>query len=79
MIQVEGQCPGRYRRRHAHGHNPKILYLGTPVVLISTMNQDGSVNLAPMSSAWWLGLTGVLGLGTRAKLLPICNEMESAF
>jgi flavin reductase (DIM6/NTAB) family NADH-FMN oxidoreductase RutF len=31
------------------------------------MNQDGSVNLAPMSSAWWLGLTGVLGLGTRSK------------
>jgi flavin reductase (DIM6/NTAB) family NADH-FMN oxidoreductase RutF len=46
---------------------PKILYLGTPVVLISTMNQDGSVNLAPMSSAWWLGLTGVLGLGTRGQ------------
>jgi len=58
---------------------PKILYLGTPVVLISTMNQDGSVNLAPMSSAWWLGLTGVLGLELGAKLLPICNEMESAF
>jgi flavin reductase (DIM6/NTAB) family NADH-FMN oxidoreductase RutF len=46
---------------------PRILYLGTPVVLISTMNQDGSVNLAPMSSAWWLGLTGVLGLGTRGQ------------
>jgi flavin reductase (DIM6/NTAB) family NADH-FMN oxidoreductase RutF len=46
---------------------PKILYLGTPVVLISTMNQDGSVNLAPMSSAWWLGQTGVLGLGTRGQ------------
>lgn len=29
---------------------PKILYLGSPVVLISTMNEDGSVNLAPMSS-----------------------------
>ncbi len=46
---------------------PKILYLGTPVVLISTMNQDGSVNLAPMSSAWWLDQTGVLGLGTRGQ------------
>jgi flavin reductase (DIM6/NTAB) family NADH-FMN oxidoreductase RutF len=46
---------------------PKILYLGTPVVLISTMNEDGSVNLAPMSSAWWLDLAGVLGLGTRGQ------------
>lgn len=44
--------------------SPKILYLGTPVVLISTLNEDGSVNLAPMSSAWWLDQTGVLGLGT---------------
>jgi flavin reductase (DIM6/NTAB) family NADH-FMN oxidoreductase RutF len=31
---------------------PNILYLGTPVVLISTMNEDGSVNLAPMSSVF---------------------------
>jgi flavin reductase (DIM6/NTAB) family NADH-FMN oxidoreductase RutF len=46
---------------------PKILYLGTPVVLISTMNEDGSMNLAPMSSAWWLDQTGVLGLGTRGQ------------
>ncbi len=44
---------------------PKILYLGTPVVLISTVNEDGTVNLAPMSSAWWLDQTGVPGLGTR--------------
>ncbi len=44
---------------------PKILYLGTPVVLISTMNEDRTVNVAPMSSAWWLDQTGVLGLGTR--------------
>jgi hypothetical protein len=27
---------------------PAILYLGTPVVLISTVNDDGSYNLAPM-------------------------------
>ena len=46
---------------------PKILYLGTPVVLISTMNEDRTVNVAPMSSAWWLDQTGVLGLGTRGQ------------
>jgi flavin reductase (DIM6/NTAB) family NADH-FMN oxidoreductase RutF len=42
---------------------PTILYFGTPVVLISTLNPDGSANLAPMSSAWWLGWTCLLGLG----------------
>src|SRR5581483_3137647 len=42
---------------------PSILYFGTPVVLLSTENEDGSANLAPMSSAWALGRTVVLGLG----------------
>jgi flavin reductase (DIM6/NTAB) family NADH-FMN oxidoreductase RutF len=42
---------------------PTILYFGTPVALISTTNLDGSPNLAPMSSAWWLGWTCMLGLG----------------
>jgi flavin reductase (DIM6/NTAB) family NADH-FMN oxidoreductase RutF len=45
----------------------KVLYFGTPVVLISSRNQDGSANLAPMSSAWWLGQSCMLGLGNRAK------------
>jgi flavin reductase (DIM6/NTAB) family NADH-FMN oxidoreductase RutF len=26
---------------------PKILYFGTPVALISSLNEDGSTNLAP--------------------------------
>ncbi|GAA2703543.1 flavin reductase family protein [Micromonospora olivasterospora] len=43
--------------------NPKILYFGTPVVLLSTENADASANLAPMSSAWALGHLVVLGLG----------------
>lgn len=46
---------------------PGILYFGTPVVLISTSNEDGSPNLAPMSSAFWLGWRGMLGLGARSK------------
>src|SRR3954454_14767663 len=41
----------------------KVLYFGTPVVLISTLNPDGSANLAPMSSAWWLGQSAMLGMG----------------
>ncbi|MDQ8732048.1 flavin reductase family protein [Bradyrhizobium sp. LHD-71] len=46
---------------------PAILYFGTPVVLIGTTNEDGSYNLAPMSSAWWLGWRCMLGLGTKSK------------
>ena len=44
---------------------PSIMYFGTPVVLLSTLNEDGTVNLAPMSSAWWLGWNCMLGLGAR--------------
>src|SRR2546423_1168068 len=51
----------------------KVLYFGTPVVLISSRNEDGTANLAPMSSAWWLDQTCVLGLAsggqTTANLL----------
>jgi flavin reductase (DIM6/NTAB) family NADH-FMN oxidoreductase RutF len=46
-----------------HAIEPKIMYFGTPVVLISTLNEDSSANLAPMSSAWWLGKSCMLGLG----------------
>lgn len=46
---------------------PPILYFGTPVVLISTVNEDESPNLAPMSSAFWLGWRCVLGLSSRSK------------
>jgi flavin reductase (DIM6/NTAB) family NADH-FMN oxidoreductase RutF len=46
---------------------PAILYFGTPVVLISTVNEDGSFNLAPMSSAFWLGWRCVIGLGAGSK------------
>ena len=46
---------------------PAIHYWGTPVILISTLNQDGTVNLAPMSSAWWLGWSCMLGLDASSK------------
>lgn len=46
---------------------PGILYFGTPVVLLSTRNEDGSANLAPMSSAFWLGWRCMLGLGARSQ------------
>ena len=44
-----------------------LLYFGTPVVLISTQNEDGTANIAPMSSAWWLGWRCMLGLGSTSK------------
>lgn len=50
-----------------HVIEPAILYAGTPVVLISTLNPDGSANLAPMSSAWWLGWSAALGLDASSR------------
>ena len=46
---------------------PAILYWGTPVVLISTTNEDGTSNIAPMSSAFWLGWRCMLGLDASSK------------
>ena len=46
---------------------PTILYFGTPVALISTLNEDGTPNIAPMSSAWWLGWSCMLGLGSMGQ------------
>ena len=41
---------------------PNILYFGTPVVLIGTINKDETYNLAPMSSIFWLGWRCIVGL-----------------
>ena len=46
---------------------PSVLYFGTPVALVSTLNPDGTTNLSPMSSAWSLGDRLVLGFGTRGR------------
>jgi flavin reductase (DIM6/NTAB) family NADH-FMN oxidoreductase RutF len=46
---------------------PKILYFGTPVALISSLNEDGTTNLAPTSSFWALGWTIMLGLLDETK------------
>ena len=51
---------------------PAILYFGTPVVLLSTENENGSFNLAPMSSAWALDQMIVLGLGTGGQTAETC-------
>ena len=46
---------------------PEILYFGTPVVLISTCNEDGSFNIAPISSVFWLGWRCVIGISAASK------------
>ena len=47
--------------------DPAILYFGTPVVLLSTVNPDGSPNLAPISSVYWLGHQAMLGINRRSQ------------
>lgn len=46
---------------------PNILYYGTPVLLLSTLNEDGSTNISPLSSSWALGDCLVLGLGVQGQ------------
>lgn len=46
---------------------PTILYFGTPVALISTLNARAQPNLSPMSSAWALGDRLVLGLARASQ------------
>jgi flavin reductase (DIM6/NTAB) family NADH-FMN oxidoreductase RutF len=47
--------------------SPAIHYWGTPVVLLTTTNEDSTANIAPISSAWWLGRSCVLGLSSTSK------------
>ncbi|WP_035299042.1 flavin reductase family protein [Brevibacillus thermoruber] len=47
--------------------HPKILYYGTPVILLTTLNEDGSTNISPISSSWALGRYVVLGIGGGSK------------
>src|ERR1700710_2047387 len=58
---------GTFARSNSIQIEPAILYLGTPVVLIGSTNEDGSFNLAPMSSAWWVGWRCMLGLARNSK------------
>mgnify|MGYP001027669617 FL=1 len=46
---------------------PSVLYVGTPVALITTLNVDGTTNISPMSSAWMLFDRVVLGMTSTSK------------
>jgi flavin reductase (DIM6/NTAB) family NADH-FMN oxidoreductase RutF len=54
--------------------DPSILYFGTPVALISSQSADGHPNLMPMSSVFWLGHTGLLGIGARSQTAQNLKE-----
>jgi flavin reductase (DIM6/NTAB) family NADH-FMN oxidoreductase RutF len=47
--------------------HPSILYFGTPVALVSTLNEDGTANLSPMSSFWALDDRVVLGMANAGQ------------
>jgi len=49
--------------------HPSILYYGTPVILLTTLNDDGSMNISPLSSSWALGHSIVLGIGLGGKAI----------
>ncbi|MFP3919168.1 flavin reductase family protein [Lysinibacillus telephonicus] len=48
---------------------PKILYYGTPILLLNTLNEDGTTNISPISSSWALGDCIVLGIGLGGKAI----------
>ncbi len=56
---------------------PEILYFGTPVVLISTCNEDGSYNIAPISSVFWLGWRCVIGISAFSKTTENIKRAKS--
>jgi len=59
-----GMPPEDFQRRCI---TPSVLYPGTPVVLMTTLNEDGSANISPLSSFWALGDRVVLGIGEQGQ------------
>ena len=78
----------KYNSRHAECAlaeqfktiEPKILYFGTPVALITSLNEDGFTNLAPISSFWALGWTMMLGQdrGEPGASPGVCRQHPSS-
>jgi flavin reductase (DIM6/NTAB) family NADH-FMN oxidoreductase RutF len=69
--------PGEWAREEAGEHrvvHPAILYVGTPVLLLASCNDDGGANLAPASSYWALGKMLALGLETEGHTLANLRE-----
>jgi flavin reductase (DIM6/NTAB) family NADH-FMN oxidoreductase RutF len=66
-VRIEQESRAREVKHMHKVVEPAILYFGTPVVLVTSLNEDGSANLAPISSAWWLGWRCMLGIGASSK------------
>lgn len=47
--------------------NFESLYYGFPVILLTTIDNEGITNIAPISSSWVLDNNIVIGLGTSSK------------
>jgi flavin reductase (DIM6/NTAB) family NADH-FMN oxidoreductase RutF len=47
--------------------SPAILYFGTPVVLVTSENEDGPDNICPISSVFWLGHRCILGFASASQ------------
>lgn len=73
MNRTDERTAGPSNDRHVDVE-PNILYFGTPVVLISSLDRNGSVNLSPMSSAWALGNNVILGLSLMGKTFENLDE-----
>jgi flavin reductase (DIM6/NTAB) family NADH-FMN oxidoreductase RutF len=66
VILVKGDdMNGERNERELCTIDPKILYFGTPVALVSSLNEEGTTDLAPISSFWALGWTLILGFADR--------------
>lgn len=53
---------------------PSVLYFGTPVAVVSSVNPDGSTNIAPISSYWALDDLIVIGLGATGRTATNLRE-----
>jgi flavin reductase (DIM6/NTAB) family NADH-FMN oxidoreductase RutF len=69
MPKEESSMKTEYVQHQAQLIQPKILYYGTPVILLTTWNEDGTSNISPLSSSWALGNRIVLGMGLQGKAL----------
>lgn len=47
--------------------NPKMLYYGFPVILLTTLNGDKTTNITPISSSWVLGNDVIIGISIESK------------
>jgi len=56
---------------------PPVLYVGTPVILMTTCNEDSTANISSMSSAWALFDRFVCGVASASQCHEnILREME---